>query len=198
MRVGSLLAVGAAGGVLGSFLADRVVAGRRHRDVLTWSLAVTAGSPVLLILAPRVWAAVAVLVITSGSFAVLNVTAVSLRQCLVPSDLLGRVSAAGRTLSCGAATAGALGGGALASGAGLDAPFLFSGVVAVVATLAWWLASRPAAGAVDAGPRPGFGDHVAAALNQPPIGVPKLSAWGFPHDRHHRIADEVRPRLLVV
>lgn len=141
---GGLLAVGAAGGVLGSFLADRAVAGHRHRAVLTWSLAITGGIPALLVVAPELWAAIAVLVITSASFAVLNVTAVSLRQRLVPGHLLGRVTAAGRTLSFSAAAVGALGGGALASDAGLQAPFLFSGVVAVLATGAWWVASRPA------------------------------------------------------
>lgn len=140
---GGLLAVGAAGGLVGSFVADRLIAGHQHRTVLAWCLAVTAGVPALLVAAPQLWAAVVVLVVTSGSFAVLNVTAVSLRQRAVPGDLLGRVVAAGRTLSFSAAAAGALIGGLLASGAGVDAPFLFSGVIAILATAAWWAASRP-------------------------------------------------------
>ncbi len=45
---GLLLATGAAGGLLGSFAADRVLARFHHRSVLTWSMAVTAGVPVLL------------------------------------------------------------------------------------------------------------------------------------------------------
>lgn len=143
---GGLLATGAAGGLLGSFVADRVIARQHHRSVLGWSLAVTAGVPALLVVAPHLWAAVAVVVITSASFAVLNVAAVSLRQRSVPGDLLGRVTAVGRTLSFSAAAVGALIGGALASSAGVEAPFLFSGAVALLATVAWWIASRPAAG----------------------------------------------------
>src|SRR5690606_25746900 len=37
---GVLLATGAAGGLVGSFLAERVIAERRHRTVLAWSVAV--------------------------------------------------------------------------------------------------------------------------------------------------------------
>jgi hypothetical protein len=76
---GFLLTVGALGGLLGSFVADRLVAGRRHRMVLAWTLAV-AGIPAMLAVTSQLWAAILVIVVTSGSFAVLNVTAVSLRQ----------------------------------------------------------------------------------------------------------------------
>jgi MFS family permease len=140
---GVLLAVGALGGLLGSFTADRLVAGRRHRAVLTWSLALAAGVPALLAVTSGLWAAVVVIVVTSGAFAVLNVTAVSLRQRTVPRELLGRVVAAGRTLTVTATAVGALLGGVLAAVAGVEAPFLFSGLVAGTATAAWWIASRP-------------------------------------------------------
>ncbi|MFY1593988.1 MFS transporter [Micromonospora sp. WMMD737] len=140
---GIMLAVGALGGLLGSLVADRLVAGRRHRVVLAWSLAITAGIPALLAVTSQLWAAVLVIVVTSGSFAVLNVTAVSLRQRLVPRELLGRVVAAGRTLSFSAAAAGALLGGVLTSTIGIEAPFVFSGLVAAITTAAWSVASRP-------------------------------------------------------
>lgn len=143
---GALLATGAAGGLLGSFLADRLIAGRHHRSVLAWSLAITAGVPPLVVVAPHLWAAVAVVVATSASFAVLNVTAVSLRQRSVPRELLGRVTAAGRTLAFSAAAVGALLGGALAASAGLHTPFLLCGAIAPLATAAWWLASRSTPG----------------------------------------------------
>ncbi|SNT63685.1 Predicted arabinose efflux permease, MFS family [Asanoa hainanensis] len=140
---GLLLATGAGGGLLGSFAADRLVARFAHRAVLAWSLAVTAGAPALLVVAPDRWAAAAVVVATSASFAVLNVTALAIRQRTVPSELLGRVVAASRTLTYGCAALGALLGGALAGTLGTQAPFLFSAVVAVLATAAWWSASRP-------------------------------------------------------
>ncbi|WP_019870360.1 MFS transporter [Salinispora oceanensis] len=140
---GILLAAGALGGLLGSFLVDRLVAGRRHRMILTCSLAITAGIPATLAVTTQLWAAILVIVVTSGSFAVLNVTVVSLRQRLVPRELLGRTVAAGRTLSFSAAAVGALLGGVLTATIGIEAPFIFSGLVAVLATTAWWIVSRP-------------------------------------------------------
>lgn len=122
---------------------DRLVAGRRHRAIITWSLATTAGIPAVLAVTSQLWAAVLVIVVTSGSFAILNVTVVSLRQRLAPGELLGRVVAAGRTLSFSAAAAGALLGGALTATIKIEATFIFSGVVAAVASIAWWVASRP-------------------------------------------------------
>ncbi|MFI5486171.1 MFS transporter [Micromonospora echinaurantiaca] len=142
---GLLLATGAAGGLAGSFAADRLIARFRHRHVLTWSLATAAGVPLLLVVAPHRVAAVAVVVTTSASFAVLNVAALSIRHRLVPEGLLGRVVAASRMLTFGCTALGALAGGALAARAGVEAPFLFSGAVAVIATLAWWRSSHLAA-----------------------------------------------------
>ncbi|MEV6811967.1 MFS transporter, partial [Micromonospora sp. NPDC051296] len=125
--------------------ADRLIARFRHRPVLTWSMAVTAGVPILLAVVPNRAAAVVVVVTTSAAFAVLNVAALSVRQRLVPGGLLGRVVAASRLVTYSCTALGALAGGALAAHAGIEAPFVFSGVVAVAATAAWWLASRPAA-----------------------------------------------------
>ncbi|BCJ61523.1 MFS transporter [Micromonospora endophytica] len=140
---GLLLATGAGGGLIGSFAADRLVARFRHRTVLTWSMAATAGVPVLLVVAPNRAAAVVVVATTSAAFAVLNVAALSVRQRLVPTGLLGRVIAASRLVTYSCTALGALAGGALAAGVGIEAPFVFSGVVAVAACVAWWLASRP-------------------------------------------------------
>ncbi|GIJ11626.1 MFS transporter [Micromonospora andamanensis] len=140
---GLLLATGAAGGLVGSFAADRLVARFHHRTVLTWSMAVTAGVPALLAVAGHRAVAVVVVVTTSAAFAVLNVAALSVRQRLVPGGLLGRVVAAARLVTYSCTALGALAGGALAAGAGIEAPFVFSGIVAVTAAVAWWIASRP-------------------------------------------------------
>jgi predicted MFS family arabinose efflux permease len=148
---GVLLAVGAAGGLLGSFVADRMVTGsggrrRRHRSVLTLTIAVSTGVPALLVISPQVWAAVVVVVVTSGAFAIFNVAAVSLRQRLAPMEVLGRVTAASRTVVYGSTALGAAVGGGLASIAGIESPLLFSAAIAVGATLVWWIASRPQPG----------------------------------------------------
>ncbi|MEV4277565.1 MFS transporter [Actinoplanes xinjiangensis] len=142
---GLLLATGAAGGVAGSFAADRLVGAFGHRHVLTWSMASTAGFPVLLVVAPNLVAAVVVVTATSAAFAVLNVAALAVRQRLVPDGLVGRVVAASRTLTYGCSALGALTGGVLAAAAGTGAPFLFSAVIAVAAPLAWAIVSRPVA-----------------------------------------------------
>ncbi|GAA0917990.1 hypothetical protein GCM10009557_89660 [Virgisporangium ochraceum] len=141
---GLLLATGAAGGLVGSLAAERLVARFGHRHVLTWSMAVTAGAPTLLIAVADRAVAVAVVVTSSAAFAVLNVAVLALRQRLVPDGLLGRVTAATRVLTYGGTALGALAGGALAAGLGAEAPFVFSGVVAIAATVAWYVVSaRP-------------------------------------------------------
>jgi MFS family permease len=142
---GLLLATGAVGGLAGSFAAGRLIAAFRHRNVLSWSMASTAGLPVLLVVAPNLVAAVVVVTATSAAFAVLNVAALSIRQRLVPDGLVGRVVTASRTLTYGCGALGALTGGALAAAAGTETPFVFSGLIAIAATLAWVIASRPVA-----------------------------------------------------
>ncbi|RFU19881.1 MFS transporter [Geodermatophilus marinus] len=144
---GGLLALGAGGGLAGALLADRLVGGRRHRGVVAAGALLATATPCLLAAAPGLWSAGAVVVTTSAGFGLLNVAAAGLRQRVVPRGLLGRVTATWRTAVYGAAALGALGGGWLASGAGLEAPFLLAAALGVAATAAWWLASTP-------GPRP--------------------------------------------
>jgi predicted MFS family arabinose efflux permease len=139
---GALLALGAGGGLAGALLADRLVAGRRHRAAIGWSAAVTAFSPGLLLLAPHLWLAAAVVVATSAAFGVLNVAAAGLRYRLVPRELLGRVAAASQTSASVAGAAGALAGGAAAAARGLTAPFALSVVLGGIATMIWLVSTR--------------------------------------------------------
>jgi MFS family permease len=139
---GALIATGAVGGIAGAFAADRLVAGDRHRAVLGFSMAVTAGVPAMLLFSPQRWTAVVVIMTTSAAFGVFNVTAVSLRQRLVPDGLLGRITATWRTVMYGGSALGALAGGVLAARQGLSAPFILSAVVGLAASVAWWLGSR--------------------------------------------------------
>ena len=139
---GALLALGAGGGLTGALLADTLVAGRRHTGAVAWSSAVATVSPALLLIAPQLWAAAIVVVVSSGAFGVLNVAAAGLRYRLVPGDLLGRVSAAWRTSAYAAGAAGALAGGVAASSYGLSAPFVLSVTVGLVATVVWLTSTR--------------------------------------------------------
>lgn len=71
----------------------------------------------------------------SFAFAVWNVLSVTMRQRLVPGEVLGRVNAASRTLSMTASPIGALSGGAVAAWLGLSAPLWGSGVALLVVAL---------------------------------------------------------------
>jgi predicted MFS family arabinose efflux permease len=139
---GTLLALGAGGGLAGALLADRLIAGRRHRTAIGWSAAVAAGSPGLLLLDSRLWLAATVVIATSAAFGVLNVAAAGLRYRLVPGELLGRVGAAAQTSAFVASAAGALAGGAAVAARGLTAPFGLSVALGGIATLTWILSTR--------------------------------------------------------
>ena len=67
-----------------------------------------------------------------------NVVTISLRQELVPDNLLGRVNSSYRLLGMGGAAAGALLGGLLAKGVGLAAPFLFAAASVAIMTIVAW------------------------------------------------------------
>ncbi|MEO1062368.1 MAG: MFS transporter [Actinomycetota bacterium] len=72
----------------------------------------------------------------SGFFAVMwNVVTVSLRQTIIPDELLGRVNSVYRFLGWGGMPIGALIGGVLADAYGLRAPFYVGGAFLVVASI---------------------------------------------------------------
>lgn len=139
---GWLLAVGGLGGVFGALVAERLIGGSRHRAVLAWSLGAGGVTPALLIIAPHLWAVVGVVVVTSASFAILNVASVSLRHRLVPESLLGRTTATAGTITFGATALGALVGGAVAAAGGLRAPFALTALLGIAATVVWLASSR--------------------------------------------------------
>jgi MFS family permease len=129
---GALLAAGAAGGLLGALVAERI-ARSVPPGVLLPAAAVGTGLPAALVPLGGPAALVGLLVVSSAAFALWNVAAVTLRQREVPPDVLGRVSAAHRLVLAGAGTAGALAGGALAEAHGATAPFLGAATLTVVA-----------------------------------------------------------------
>ncbi len=78
-----------------------------------------------------------VLMACNGFFVTMwNVVSVSLRQQIVPGDLLGRVNSVYRMIGWGLMPAGALAGGLVAHVAGLRAPYTIGGIVCAVALLA--------------------------------------------------------------
>jgi MFS family permease len=130
---GVLLAVGAAGGLLGASLAERIIGVDRHGPALLGSIVLTAVTPALLLIAPTLPAAGAVVVITSAGFGVFDVAVASLRHRLSPQGLLGRVVAAYRTVLHGAGALVILAGGGMAAAHGLGAPLIMSAVIGIIA-----------------------------------------------------------------
>jgi MFS family permease len=87
-------------------------------------------------LAPN--AVVAGLLMAGNGFfvAMWNIVTVSLRQRIVPGDLMGRVNSVYRMIGWGLMPAGALAGGLVAHVAGLRAPYTIGGIVCAIALLA--------------------------------------------------------------
>jgi predicted MFS family arabinose efflux permease len=114
----------AVGAVAGSLVAERV---RDRWGEIPAMIAMLTGSVLLMlvpVLWPNGWAVAAAVTLIGVTNTIGNVISQSLRQRLVPSDLLGRVSGAGRTLSYGLMPLGAVLGGLVAERAGLPATFL--------------------------------------------------------------------------
>jgi MFS family permease len=136
---GLLLAIGALGGVAtggtGAVLARRL---GPWRSLLFGGLAMAASQAVLG-LTGNVIVAAAMLFVSSGAWALFNITAVTMRQRLVPAALLGRVSSLFGIVTRGTEALGAVAGGALAATAGLRAPMLAGAppLALAVTVLAW-------------------------------------------------------------
>ncbi|MFA9428782.1 MFS transporter [Egicoccus sp. AB-alg2] len=123
---GLLIAVGAAGGLLGALTAGRLVTRWHRRTVMVSTVTVSAASTAGLAAARGPLLAAAMLFITAASIASRNVVAQSLRQAIPPARMLGRVITGVRVIGLGPAPLGAIVGGAIASTAGLRAPFLLA------------------------------------------------------------------------
>jgi predicted MFS family arabinose efflux permease len=85
-----------------------------------------------------------VLVIFGAHTMVWGVIVVTLRQRVVPDDLLGRVTSVYSLLDLGGAAVGSLLGGMFANALGITAPFWIAAVVMAVITAAAWRPLRDA------------------------------------------------------
>ena len=144
---GLFLAAGAAGNVIGGLVAGRVQARLGPARVVIGAGLGAAAGYLLLGSAPKLWVAILALAVEALAVAIGNVATLSLRQAVIPSELLGRVNNAFRTCLFAAMPLGALAGGVLAADLGLRRGFLVAGVmqVAAVALTGRRLTSRIAA-----------------------------------------------------
>lgn len=131
---GIFLSIGSLGGLAGARSVKRLIKRRQPFHVLLASLAVTVVAFLLM-------AVPSLPVVTVGfalSFAAVvtgRIIVIAARQRSVPGRLLGRAQGTIRSLLWTAATVGALLGGAISDGIGVQAPFLFAAAVTAVATI---------------------------------------------------------------
>jgi MFS family permease len=121
---GVLLALGAIGAVAGGWIAGRVGERVAPGTLLFTTTVISAVSTLFLGLTASPAIAAAMMAVDGFVVLIQAVVVVSLRQRIVPAELLGRVTAVYRMIALGAFTVGGLGGGLLAREFGLAAPFL--------------------------------------------------------------------------
>ena len=132
---GALIAIGAVGAVVGGLVAERL--SKRlgalsiiYGTVVLWTLCMFAEG-----FWPRLWVSATATVAMAFGTTVWNTVTISLRQRIVPANLLGRVNSVYRWLVWGSISLGAALGGLIAREFGLRAPFFFGagfGAVALV------------------------------------------------------------------
>lgn len=142
--VGLLFSAYAAGSVLGSTVVGRVeprIGSARIFAISTVGFSVGFFVPAATTDAVLVGVSFAV----AGVSAMLwNVTNVSLRQRVIPNELLGRVHASHRLFARGSGLTGAIAGGLLAEAVGLPAVFALAGVLTLAALSGLMVVSRQA------------------------------------------------------
>ncbi len=133
---GVLLAVGAAGSLAGSLLAEPLASRLGTAGAIRLAVAVVTVATAGLAATRSPLVAGALLVVNGVAVLVWNVVTVSLRQAIIPDRLLGRVGSAYLFIGLGAQPAGALGAGLLAHAAGLRAVFAVSAALLALTALA--------------------------------------------------------------
>jgi MFS family permease len=133
---GFMFAAYALGGVVGGPLTARVNAAvGPHRALLCLALVHAVAWP-LIAATGTVWVAVPALALVGAAQTMTTTTNVTLRQMLVPTELLNRVIAAFRWIVNAPTPLAALAGGFLAATCGLRAPLIVAGLVLAGAALA--------------------------------------------------------------
>ena len=133
---GLLWTAAAVGSVLGGLVNPAITRRLGLLPSLTVAMAAFAAVDAGVGLAPD-FAVAAALMACNGFFVTMwNVVTVTLRQRIVPTELLGRVNSAYRMIGWGLMPLGALAGGFVAHAAGLRASFIVAGVLSGAALLA--------------------------------------------------------------
>jgi MFS family permease len=133
---GLLLAASAVGSVVGGLVNPVLTRHLGLLPALVLPALIDAAAFVGIGLAPGPVVVAALLAVQGFSVAMWNVVTVSLRQRIIPGQLLGRVNSVYRMLGWGLMPLGALAGGFTAHAAGLRAPYVVAGLLCAVSALA--------------------------------------------------------------
>ena len=133
---GFFLAAGALGGVLGGVLGSKLRDRFGVFPAALTSLGVAGACVLLMGLTRQPVLAAAAFGVFSFGIMVYQVLTVSFRQATVPSAVLGRINGVYRLLGTGTAPIGALVGGGIAAGLGVQVPLLVAGAALLLLALA--------------------------------------------------------------
>ncbi len=136
---GLLLGMIALGGVLGSIVVPAVARWIGRGALLRLAFGLAPVAFLVAALTSNAIVAVAALTGVGVTVAAVNILSASLRQLLVPPELIGRVNSSYRFVAVGLAPVGAVLGGVTAELFGLRAPFIAAAVIMAVA----WLLALP-------------------------------------------------------
>lgn len=131
---GLLMTGPAIGSVVGGIAAGRVTERVGSGPVLIFGCFGVAGGLLLVGFVSNALLAASLLALFGMAGVGWNVVTVSLRQSIIPDELLGRVNSVYRFLGWGGMPIGAVVGGVLAQWLGLRAPFLVGGLVLIAAS----------------------------------------------------------------
>jgi Na+/melibiose symporter-like transporter len=132
---GFLLTGIAIGGIVGGLVARRASARIGTARAILLTLAVNAGVDVVVGSLSNALAVTVMLSFAGFVTTLWNVVTISLRQAIIPHDLLGRVNSAYRMVGLGAMPIGAVVGGVVSDAYGLRAPFYLAAGISGVALL---------------------------------------------------------------
>ncbi|MGH3154376.1 MAG: MFS transporter [Streptosporangiaceae bacterium] len=136
---GALLAISAVGGIAAGAIGPRLIRRLGFWPSLLLAGLAMAASQLVLGLTANVVIAALMLAASSAAWALFAVTAVTMRQRLVPDRLLGRITSLYGTVFGGAEAVGALAGGALATAAGVRSTMVLGAVpIAAVTIVTVW------------------------------------------------------------
>nr|WP_296065665.1 MFS transporter [uncultured Actinoplanes sp.] len=143
---GFLLTAFAAGGLLGTVVAPRLIRRFGSSPLLRAGLLIEVALHATLALTRDPWVAAAMIVVFGAHATVWGVIVTTIRQRDVPPEMYGRIAAVYALLELGGAALGSLLGGAVAAAYGLVATYATAAVaMALIAVVAW----RPIRSAAD-------------------------------------------------